>query len=73
MSTRREVSKKSAFPTSFDLPSVLKGILGMWTSLQNDQNLTSVFLCHVIRLKCFISKLQSKMENNEQERQLTGI
>ena len=44
MSTGREVSKKSAFPTSFDLLTVFKGILGMRTSLQNDQNLTSVFL-----------------------------
>ena len=27
MSTGREVSKKSAFPTSFDLSTVFKGIL----------------------------------------------
>ena len=72
MSTEREVSKKSAFPTSFDLSTVFKGILWMWTSFQNDQNMTSVFLCHVIWWKCFISKLQSKMENNEQI-QFTGI
>ena len=43
----REVSKKSAFPTSFDLSTVFKRTLWMWTSSQNDQSLTSVFLCHV--------------------------
>ena len=35
MSTGREVSKMSAFPTSFYLSTVFKGILWMWTSLQN--------------------------------------
>ena len=69
----REVSKKSAFPTSFNLLTIFKGILWMWTSLENDQNLTSVFLCHVIWLKRVISKLQLKIGNKEQEIQLTGI
>ena len=41
-STGREVSKKSIFPTGFDLSTVFKRIL------QNDQNLTSVFIYHVI-------------------------
>ena len=33
MSTGKEVSKKSTFPTSFDLSTVFKEILWMWTCL----------------------------------------
>ena len=46
MSTGRKVREKSAFPSSFDLSTVLKAIL--CASLQNDRNLTSSFLCHMI-------------------------
>ena len=40
----KEVSKKSAFKTNIDISTVFKGILWIWTSLQDDQPLTSLFL-----------------------------
>ena len=49
------VSKKSAFATIFDLSTIFKRILWIWTSLQNDKNLMSVFLCHAIWQKHLIS------------------
>ena len=39
MSTGRKFSKKSAFSTFF------KGILWIWASSQNDQNLRLAYLC----------------------------
>ena len=73
MSARREVSKESAFSTSL---TVFKANLIIWTSLQNDQNLTSVFLGSrdVIEALPFLNAIMEQliMKDNEQEMQLTA-
>ena len=55
-----EVSQKSAFPASFDILTIFNRILWMWTSLQNDQNLTSVFLFHdIIEAFYFLTAIEN--------------
>ena len=49
----REISKKSAFTTNIDLATVFKGILWKWTSLQDDQTLTSLFLYSRVMIGVF--------------------
>ena len=56
------VSRKieTAFPTSFNLSTIFKGILWMWTSLQNDQSLTSAFLFHdIIEAFYFLTAIEN--------------
>ena len=55
------VSRKveTAFPTSFNLSTIFKGILQI-LSLQNDQNLTSVFLFHdIIEAFYFLTAIEN--------------
>ena len=63
MSTGKEVSKKSAFPSNWDLSVVFKGILQIWISLQNDQNLRLVFLysCDIIEVFHFLTASENAM------------
>ena len=59
----REVSKDSAISTTSDFSTVFEWILSMWTSLQNDQNLTLVFICQHDLIKAF--NFQTTNENGE--------
>ena len=45
MSTGRKFSKKSAFSTRLNFSTFFKGILWIWASSQNDQNLRLAYLC----------------------------
>ena len=45
MSTGRKFNKKSAFSTRLNFSTFFKGILWIWASSQNDQNLRLAFLC----------------------------